>query len=76
VIRAFESSREIAWLDRFYFLPPLALAVAMYAMGGWPWLIWGFCLPKATLAHATFCHQHGEPLVRFAPLSDTRRFDE
>src|SRR4051794_33984551 len=54
VIRAFESSREIVWLDRFYFLPPLALAVAMYACGGWPWLIWGFCLPTATLAHATF----------------------
>ena len=22
--------------------------------GGWPWLVWGFCLPTMTLAHATF----------------------
>ena len=26
----------------------------MYAIGGWDWLIWGFCLPTMTLAHATF----------------------
>ena len=32
----------------------LALAVAMYVLGGWDWLIWGFCLPTMTLAHATF----------------------
>ena len=22
--------------------------------GGWPWLVYGFCLPTMTLAHATF----------------------
>jgi stearoyl-CoA desaturase (delta-9 desaturase) len=35
-------------------IPPLALAAGMYLYGGLPWLIWGFCLPTATLAHATF----------------------
>ena len=30
------------------------LAVAMYLIGGLPWLVWGFCLPTMTLAHATF----------------------
>jgi stearoyl-CoA desaturase (Delta-9 desaturase) len=26
----------------------------MLAIGGWPWFVWGFCLPTMTLAHATF----------------------
>ena len=42
------------FLDRFRGLPPLALAVGLFLAGGWPWLIWGFCLPTVTLAHATF----------------------
>ncbi len=54
VVRAFGGAPEIVWLERFYFLPPLALALSMYAIGGWDWLIWGFCLPTMTLAHATF----------------------
>ena len=54
VIRDFSKAREIAWLDRFHFVPPLVLAIAMYLIGGLPWLVWGFCLPTVTLAHATF----------------------
>ncbi len=54
VVRAFAKAPEIVFLDTFYFLPPLALAIAMYAAGGWAWLIFGFCLPTMTLAHATF----------------------
>jgi stearoyl-CoA desaturase (delta-9 desaturase) len=26
----------------------------MFLAGGLPWLVWGFCLPTFTLAHATF----------------------
>jgi stearoyl-CoA desaturase (delta-9 desaturase) len=54
VVRDFSSAPEIVWLERYHFVPPLALAVAMFLAGGWPWLIWGFCLPTMTLAHATF----------------------
>ena len=54
VVRDFSSVPEIAWLERYHVVPPLALAVAMYLAGGWPWLVWGFCLPTMTLAHATF----------------------
>ena len=35
-------------------MPPLLLAVALFLTGGMPWLVWGFCLPTMTLAHATF----------------------
>ena len=46
--------RRSRWLERYFFVPPLLLAVAMYLAGGLPWLVWGFCLPTMTLAHATF----------------------
>jgi stearoyl-CoA desaturase (Delta-9 desaturase) len=54
VVRDFSKFPEIYWLDRLNVLPPLALAVAMYLIGGLPWLVWGFCAPTMTLAHATF----------------------
>ena len=54
VLRAFGSVPEVRWLERFNVVPPLALAAAMYLYGGLPWLIWGFCVPTTTLAHATF----------------------
>ena len=54
VVRDFSTVPEIAWLDRFYFVPPLILAATMYVVGGVEWLVWGFCLPTVTLAHATF----------------------
>jgi stearoyl-CoA desaturase (Delta-9 desaturase) len=54
VIRDFSRVPEIAWLEKYFFVPPLALAVTMFLIGGMPWLVWGFCLPTMTLAHATF----------------------
>ena len=54
VVRDFSRAPEIVWLDRYHIVPPLALALALFAFGGFPWLIWGFCLPTTTLAHATF----------------------
>ena len=54
VVRDFSKAPEIVWLDRYYFAPPLVLAVALFVAGGLPWLVWGFCLPTVTLAHATF----------------------
>ena len=54
VIRDFSKAPEIVWLDHYYFAAPLAFALAMYFIGGLPWLVWGFCLPTVTLAHSTF----------------------
>jgi len=75
VIRDFSRAPEIVWLDRFYFLPPLLLAVVLYAAGGLQWLVWGFCVPTVTLAHATFAintvnHMFGSR--RFATPDDSR----
>jgi stearoyl-CoA desaturase (delta-9 desaturase) len=69
VIREFSKAPEIVMLDRFYFVPPLLLALAMYLAGGLPWLVWGFCLPTVTLAHATFA------INTVNHMFGTRRFD-
>jgi stearoyl-CoA desaturase (delta-9 desaturase) len=75
VIRDFSKVPEIALLEKYFFLPPLALAVAMFLVGGLPWLVWGFCLPTMTLAHATFAintvnHMFGSR--RFETLDESR----
>jgi stearoyl-CoA desaturase (delta-9 desaturase) len=54
VVRDFAKVPEIAWLDRYHFVPPLVLAAGLFLVGGLPWVAWGFCLPTMTLAHATF----------------------
>jgi stearoyl-CoA desaturase (delta-9 desaturase) len=75
VVRHFSKAPEILLLDQYYAIPPLALALAMYLAGGLPWLIWGFCLPTMTLAHATFAintvnHMFGSR--RFDTLDESR----
>ena len=47
----------------------------MYLVGGMPWLVWGFCLPTMTLAHATFAintvnHMFGSR--RFDTIDESR----
>lgn len=69
VVRDFSRFPEIAFLDRNFFLPPLLLAIVMYAVGGLQWLLWGFCLPTMTLAHATFAINTVNHLI------GSRRFD-
>ena len=75
VVRDFSKAPEIAFLDRYFFLPPLLLAVALFAIGGFPLLVWGFCLPTMTLAHATFAintvnHMFGSR--RFETVDESR----
>jgi stearoyl-CoA desaturase (delta-9 desaturase) len=75
VIRDFSKAPEIVWLDRLYFLPPLMLAAAMYAAGGLTAVVWGFCVPTVTLAHATFAintvnHMFGSR--RFDTIDESR----
>jgi stearoyl-CoA desaturase (Delta-9 desaturase) len=75
VIRDFSRVPEIAFIEKYFFLPPLLLAIAMFAIGGFPLLIWGFCLPTMTLAHATFAintvnHMFGSR--RFETVDESR----
>lgn len=44
---------ELRFLDRFDVLVPVALAIALAAIGGSQWLIWGFFVSTVVLFHAT-----------------------
>jgi stearoyl-CoA desaturase (delta-9 desaturase) len=75
VVRDFSRVPEILWLNQWFAVPPLMLACAMYYFGGMPWLVWGFCFPTATLAHATFAintvnHMFGSR--RFDTIDESR----
>ncbi len=75
VRREFGTVPELRFLDRYFWLPPLVLAVGLYAYGGLAWLAWGFCLPTVTLAHATFAINtvnHLWGTRRFATIDDSR----
>lgn len=69
VMRDFSRAPEIRFLNDYFFVPPLLLALAMFLAGGMPWLVWGFCLPTMTLAHATFA------INTVNHLFGSRRFD-
>jgi stearoyl-CoA desaturase (Delta-9 desaturase) len=55
---------ELVWLERFWLLPALLLAIACWFVGGWPALCIGFCLSAVAALHGasavnTFGHLIG-----------------
>jgi stearoyl-CoA desaturase (delta-9 desaturase) len=56
--------RFYAFLQRTWMLQQLPLALALYLLGGWPWLVWGVCVRVAacTTMHwlvSYFAHTQG-----------------
>jgi len=45
---------ELRWLDRHWFVPPVALAALCLAVAGWPGLFAGFFVSTVAVWHATF----------------------
>jgi len=41
-------------LARFYFLPSLLLAILLFLAGGWPFIVWGFCIRLVFAYHCTW----------------------
>lgn len=55
---------ELVWLDRYYYLPTITLAVVVWVLLGWPGLFLGYGLSTLLTFHATFsvnslCHLFG-----------------
>ena len=74
-IRDFARYPELRWLDRWWFVPPVALAVIIYAIGGWFALTWGFSICQVLCWHGTFTinslsHLWGRR--RYATTDDSR----
>jgi stearoyl-CoA desaturase (Delta-9 desaturase) len=53
-IKDFASYPELRWLNRWHLVPPIALAVLLFAIGGWHALLWGFFVSTTLLWHGTF----------------------
>ena len=49
-----QKDRFLSLLDRFFFVPQLLLAVPLYALGGWAWVIWGIAVRAVCSYHATW----------------------
>ena len=60
---------ELVWLDDFHFVPPILLAIACYAIGGFSGLVWGFAISTTALWHATYT------INSLAHVWGSRRFD-
>jgi stearoyl-CoA desaturase (Delta-9 desaturase) len=53
-IKDFNKYPELRWLNRYWALPPAALAVVLFAIGGPFALVWGFFVSTTILWHGTF----------------------
>ncbi len=60
---------ELRWLNRYYLVPPVALATALFLIGGLPWLVWGFFVSTTVLWHSTFT------INSLAHVYGSRRYD-
>jgi stearoyl-CoA desaturase (delta-9 desaturase) len=45
---------ELRWLNSWHAVPGIALAVALFLAGGFPWLVWGFFVSTVLNWHITF----------------------
>jgi stearoyl-CoA desaturase (delta-9 desaturase) len=68
-IRDFAKYPELRWLNRWYVLMPVLLAIGCYAVGGFSGLIWGFSISTVVLWHATYS------INSLAHVWGTRRYD-
>ncbi len=46
--------RVLVWMDKWNGLFPIGLAVILFAIGGWPFVVWGVCVRTVLVLHATW----------------------
>jgi stearoyl-CoA desaturase (delta-9 desaturase) len=75
LIRDFYKFPELRWLNRWWMVPPAALAFALFFVGGWGAVAWGFFLRTVLLWHGSFTVNSLAHLIgrRRYPTTDTSR---
>jgi stearoyl-CoA desaturase (delta-9 desaturase) len=53
-IKDFAKYPELRWLNKYYLVPPIVLAVICFLLGGWSALVVGFFLSTVLVYHGTF----------------------
>jgi stearoyl-CoA desaturase (Delta-9 desaturase) len=54
LIGDFHRYPELRWLNKYFLVPPVALAVALFLIGGWGLLLWGYFVSTVLLWHGSF----------------------
>jgi stearoyl-CoA desaturase (delta-9 desaturase) len=53
-IRDFARFPELVWLNRWHFVPPIALAIVCTLIAGFPGVLWGYVFSTVLLWHTTY----------------------
>ncbi len=53
-IKDFTKYPELVWLDKLWMVPPIAMGVLAFVIGGFWGLVWAFALPQVMCWHGTF----------------------
>lgn len=64
------------WLDKHYYIPPLAFLALLYAAGGWAWVFWGGFIRTVYVWHVTWfvnslTHRYGYQSFDSAPADSS-----
>jgi stearoyl-CoA desaturase (delta-9 desaturase) len=46
--------RYYRWLNQYHWVPLTVVGLSLFALGGWPWLLWGAVLPVTIGFHVTW----------------------
>ena len=46
--------KVLVWLDTYHIVPAIVLAVVLYLMGGWQFLVWGMFVRSVLVYHSTW----------------------
>ena len=46
--------RYYIWLNKYHWIPLTVVGIALFALGGWSWLLWGAVLPVTIGFHVTW----------------------
>lgn len=72
-VRDLERFPELVWLDRYWLVPPITLAVAVFALFGWSGLVIGFFLSTLLTWHGTFLVNSVAHLIGTRPYATKDR---
>lgn len=50
----FAKYAELRWLNRWWVIPPISLALVLFAIGGWQHVVWGFFVSTFLLSNGTY----------------------
>jgi stearoyl-CoA desaturase (delta-9 desaturase) len=53
-IKDFAQYPELRWLNTYHYVPTVVYATALFLVGGWPLLVWGYFVSTVMLWHGTF----------------------